>query len=160
MDNPNVAVRKKKGFGDAVYALSDLPKGVHIAAFDGEVCSAARASDLPNNPPDYVRDHAVQFSETQYRMARGLAVKLNHSCDPNCGIVERFEIVSIRDIKQGEELCWDYETTEDSDWTMQCKCGSNNCRGLVGAYRNLPANMRKKYSDYTSAWLIEKYGRP
>ena len=63
----------------------------------------------------------------------------------------------MRDIKKGEELTFDYEMCEDSDWTLHCKCGNKNCRKIIGAFRNMPEETRKKYNGYISDWLKEKY---
>ncbi|MGD0577135.1 MAG: SET domain-containing protein-lysine N-methyltransferase, partial [Candidatus Staskawiczbacteria bacterium] len=82
---------------------------------------------------------------------------LNHSCDPNCGVKGKFQIVAMRDIENGEELTFDYEMTEDSDWQMQCKCGSKLCRKVIGAYKNMPEFVKEKYKGYISEWLTEKY---
>jgi hypothetical protein len=85
-----------------------------------------------------------------------MARYINHSCEPNCGIKGLFKIVAMRDIDVGEEVTWDYEMTEDSDvWRMQCHCGSENCRGEIGAYRNMPQETREKYRGYISEWLLK-----
>ncbi|MEK6889245.1 MAG: hypothetical protein AABW80_04025 [Nanoarchaeota archaeon] len=61
----------------------------------------------------------------------------------------------MKDIKRGEEILWDYEMTENSNWRMNCMCGNKNCRRVIGAYDNLPEEVRKKYKGYISTWLIK-----
>lgn len=51
----------------------------------------------------------------------------NHSCDPNLSA----EHVALRDIQPGEELTVDYAQFSDVNWSMECHCGSKNCRGIV-----------------------------
>ena len=63
----------------------------------------------------------------------------------------------MKDIKQGEWLTWDYDMTEDSDWRMQCKCEKKSCRKMIGAFKNMPEKVRKKYKGYISDWLVKKY---
>ena len=89
----------------------------------------------------------------------GIAHYLNHSCDPNCGIVDGVKIVAIRDIAQGEALTWDYESTEDSDWEMpsRCACGSENCRKRIRAFRYMPYRQRQKLKGFIAPWILEKY---
>ena len=63
----------------------------------------------------------------------------------------------MRDIEQGEELMWDYEMSEDSDWRMDCKCETPSCRKVIGAFSNMPQEVRDKYKGYISEWLVDKY---
>ena len=161
ISDSKVIVRKSK-FGKGLFALEDMAKGETVTAFDGQIYTALLASLLPDDAPLFVRSHAVQFSDTQYRYGK-YAVLINHSCEPNCGVGgadETFRIVTMRPIKKGEEFVWDYEMTEDSDWRMECKCGSSMCRKNIGAYRNMPVEIRKKYKGNVAGYLVKKYGEP
>ena len=51
----------------------------------------------------------------------------NHSCDPN---IDK-DHVALRDIVAGEELTIDYTQFSDKDWSMECNCGAESCKGLV-----------------------------
>ncbi len=162
-DNPRVVVGLSSNLGRGLFATADLPKGEVIAIFDAQIYTAEKSSLLPKDLPLNVHDHAVQFSETQYRWSRYGTVP-NHSCDPNCGINgngRSFRIVAMRNIRKGEQLTFDYEMTEDSDWIMvECRCGSPICRKKIGAHRNMPVEIRKKYKGYIASYLIQKYGEP
>lgn len=63
----------------------------------------------------------------------------------------------MRDIHVGEELTWDYDMTEDSDWRMECRCGTPSCRKRIGSFASLPQSIREGYEGYISDWLVEKY---
>jgi hypothetical protein len=63
----------------------------------------------------------------------------------------------MRPIKKDEELTYDYEMTEDSDWRMKCECGSPICRKMIGAYANMPPEIRLKYKGYVAKYLVNKY---
>ena len=41
---------------------------------------------------------------------------VNHSCDPNCGIVGAVLLVARRAIEAGEEICFDYAMTDSDDY--------------------------------------------
>ena len=65
---------------------------------------------------------------------------INHSCNPNCEADEvegRIFIKSLRNIKAGEELNYDYGLIIDEPYTKKlkaeypCWCGSRNCRGTL-----------------------------
>lgn len=51
----------------------------------------------------------------------------NHSCGPNLSS----EHIALRDIEAGEELTVDYAEFSDVNWSMECHCGSEHCRGIV-----------------------------
>jgi SET domain-containing protein len=151
MDNRKVEVRMSTLGGRGVFATESIEPGEIIAEFDGEI--------YPFTHPGWTEDllnHTIQFERYRFRDAKGLARFLNHSCDPNCGIKELFKLVVMRRIEPGEEVTFDYEMTEDSDWwRMPCQCGAPNCRKLIGAHRNMPAEIRARYGGYISEWLTE-----
>jgi SET domain-containing protein len=53
-----------------------------------------------------------------------------NSCDPNVWFDDKDLIVASRDIKEGEELYYDYALSESNDHIqLDCLCGSALCRG-------------------------------
>lgn len=61
-----------------------------------------------------------------------IAWYLNHSCNPNVGFNNQDDFVAIRNIKKGEELCWDYGYDEcNPRFKMKCFCGQIDCRGYI-----------------------------
>ena len=65
---------------------------------------------------------------------------INASCDPNCytKIItldgkQRIVIYAKKDIKVGEELCYDYKFSleEDESKRIPCCCGAPECRGFM-----------------------------
>ncbi len=54
--------------------------------------------------------------------------KVFAACTKNNGM----GIFASQDIKKGEEITFDYSSTEaDPYWKMKCKCGSFNCRKII-----------------------------
>jgi S-adenosylmethionine/arginine decarboxylase-like enzyme len=156
-DNPKVEVRHHEKFGKGVFAMEKIFAGETIAVFDGKIYTESDASQLPNAPPLKIRDHVIQFAKNKYRISAGIASSVNHSCNPNCGIKDKFKIVAMRDIKKGEEISWDYDMSENSDWSMQCKCGNKNCRAVIKGFRYLPKKRKEMYKGYISNWLIKDH---
>eukprot|EP01018_Ginkgo_biloba_P036073 Gb_27375 [translate_table: standard] len=69
--------------------------------------------------------------------AGSIAHLINHSCEPNCysrvinvGGEDRIIIFAKRDIKQWEELTYDYRFFS-IDEQLACYCGFPRCRGIV-----------------------------
>jgi len=148
-DNPKIALRRTKKYGKGVYAEKAIRKGEVIAVFDGPIYDAHF-----DEWTDDLRNHTIQFAADKWRDSTGVARFLNHSCDPNCGIKGLFKVVAMRAIKKGEQITWDYEMTEKSDWwKMTCRCGSPLCRKKIGNYKNMPREVRQKYKGYISKWL-------
>jgi uncharacterized protein len=57
---------------------------------------------------------------------------MNHSCNYNVGFDNTGNFITIRNIKSGEELCWDYGLGESNpNFRMICKCGSKVCRRVI-----------------------------
>lgn len=78
---------------------------------------------------------------------------INHSCDPNvyCKTDMKNGIRQIyagRDIRDGEELGWDYMINNWEVWKipLDCNCGSKNCRKILeGNFFTLRKNIQRKY---------------
>ena len=149
MDSKKVIIRKTKKHGRGVFSIKPIRKGEVIAKFDGKIYDY----DYPDWNND-LYNHVIQFEKRRWRDSAGIARLINHSCDPNCGIRDLFKVVAMRKIAPGEEITWDYEMTENYKWRMKCSCGSPICRKTIGAYKNMPKAIRKKYKGYISAWLL------
>ncbi len=74
----------------------------------------------------------------------------NHSCDPNTGIrlTDRgMLILALRDIVAHEELTYDYSTYLNNPYeSLHCLCGAANCRGVIGNFSTLPAELQAPLS--------------
>ncbi len=87
---------------------------------------------------------------------------LNHSCEPNCGLLnrlggERLEVHALRPIDANEELTLDYETfeLEFEALTGPCLCGKSACRGSLGGYKEMSESLRENYGEYIAEYLRE-----
>lgn len=75
----------------------------------------------------------LQVGDVSYIDLKDTYVSINHSCEPNSAIVHYNELVALRDIREGEEICYDYSATDwpNDDywdgynaWEMVCHCGA------------------------------------
>lgn len=152
-DNPTVEVKPNGKLGLAVFATDDIPKNTRIAIFTGETYRSDTALGLP----EIMRDHAIQIGSDEFVFGyKGLAHCVCHSCDPNCGIRNRTEIFTVRDVKSGEQITWDYRCSENSNWVLEtCLCGSARCTGSIENYDSLPQAMKDQYlaDNMVSEWL-------
>jgi hypothetical protein len=82
---------------------------------------------------------------------------MNHSCDPNTWFIDGATMVARRDIKKGEEITYDYATSETAEnFLLYCNCGAKDCRKTVRGsdYRLFPA-LRQKYGKHVLAHVME-----
>ncbi len=64
----------------------------------------------------------------------GVAMYINHSCDPNCETEElkgRVWVMALRDIAPGEELTYDYNLYDGDEDEAVCYCGARSCRATM-----------------------------
>jgi len=105
--------------------------------------------------------HASQVSENKYVLYAGLVSKVNHSCNPNCGFKENesgaHDFVAIKDIHVGEEITCDYAMRNYSidHFPDKCMCGTENCRGRITGWKELPLEKKKEYGNFVAAYLLE-----
>jgi len=130
--------------GRGAFATRAIRKGARIIEYIGERISQAVADEryddtamsrhhtfLFNVDEDTVIDAAHEGNDARF---------INHSCAPNCQAFlegDRIFIYALRDIPEGEELCYDYsyDRTEDmgpeEEALYVCRCGAPTCRGTI-----------------------------
>ena len=139
-------VKKSKVHGSGVFATKNIPKGKKIIEYIGEKIAKSegdRRSELrikkylnsDKTGSVYIFELNKKYDidgSPLYNKAR----YINHSCEPNCEvdiIDNQIWILSIKKIKSGEELTYDYGYTFDRDDYKDhpCRCASKNCIGYI-----------------------------
>lgn len=146
MESEKFLIVKNTKNGKGVFANKNFKSGEIIFEFHGKFFTF---EELPT-PYNEVEDHYVQIGENLYMgPSGGIDDFFNHSCAPNAGLKiddKKVFLVAITDIKNGDEITWDYSTTMDEDdWEMNCECDSKNCRGRIRDFKYLPPEIQKKY---------------
>ena len=139
---------KKKSLlhGSGLFALSNIKKGEQVIEYIGDKVTKKegdkradkqikKAEKNKKNGMVYVFELNKKY-DIDGGVARNYARFINHSCDPNCevDIVDNeIWISSIKSIKKGDELSYDYgyEFDKDDYKDHTCKCGSKNCIGYI-----------------------------
>jgi SET domain-containing protein len=137
-------LRRSRVHGRGAFALKQIRKGTRIIEYLGDRITHVQADERYEDKSD--RDnHTFLFI-----VDRGIVIDggvngndarfINHSCDPNCeSVIEdrRVFIESIRAIKPGDELTYDYQIGRDKndppdvDEIFACRCGASSCRGSM-----------------------------
>ena len=114
--------------GYGVVALRDFAEGEAIAEVDGV---AWREGENVDDRYSLRIEDGVYFDmvdQTRF---------INHSCDPNTwvevGVTDDGQawatVIALRPIAAGEELSYDYAFP--ANLAEPCRCGADNCRGLI-----------------------------
>ncbi|MGH3874565.1 MAG: SET domain-containing protein-lysine N-methyltransferase [Pseudonocardiaceae bacterium] len=110
---------------------------------------------------DRNHSHASQIGDERFVIHGGLIPKVNHSCDPNCGIFLNaggaHDIVARKSIAAGQEIDFDYAMR---NYTVEyfpacCRCGSPLCRDRITGWRNLPAQRKADYRGFVAPYLMD-----
>jgi len=158
--SPNCAIQKSAIHGRGVFAKKNIAENEMIALWGGIVYSLEEVTELAKTHPHF-ETHTVSIYKDFYlgpltteESELDETELFNHSCDPNAGVKGQIVIVARRHIHQGEEICFDYDTTEIAAIPFVCRCRSLHCRGLIDGSAWRSAAFRAKNRGYLS-WYIE-----
>ncbi|MEF9905540.1 SET domain-containing protein-lysine N-methyltransferase [Streptomyces sp. P9-A2] len=110
---------------------------------------------------DHNHAHASQVSEGRFVLHGGLIPKVNHSCEPNCGIRLNadgaHDLVARRPIPAEHEITFDYAMRNYSvdHFAAHCRCGSPHCRDRITGWKDLPAERKAAYRGFTAPYLTD-----
>ena len=128
---PRLITRSSDIHAAGCFTLEGIPKGTVVLEYTGERITKEEGDvRYDGRPFTYlfgIGDGAVVID------GHGMAMFVNHSCDPNCETDEidgRIFIQTLRDLKAGEEITYDYWLYDGED-EAPCYCGSKNCRGSM-----------------------------
>jgi len=152
-----ISIQQSK-FGKGLFASIDIPKNTIVTRATGIPMNFAATLELKEK-----ESHTLQTGPDQYILCDPPFLYSNHSCNPNCGLTPNLELKTLRNIRQGQELLWDYSTSMlERHWTMPCNCGSANCRHIIRDFDQLPEKLQAKYIrlDIVLPFILEKIKEP
>jgi SET domain len=136
--------------GRGVFAAEPFAAGAHLLDFTGPLLRYHQTN---------AQTLALQIGPDLYLGASGeMDDCVNHNCDPNAGLRIaglEVELIALRDIAAGQEICFDYSTTMDEDdFEMPCRCGAAACRKIIRDFKHLPADLKRRYA---ALGIVPKY---
>jgi len=148
MNEQVVRVKLDNGkYGEMIRAVKPIAAGEVVFFLSGEIVDA---------PTKYT----IQLDATRHVLTKTAIWKaVNHACEPNIRIdVENRHMVAIRDIAPGEELFFNYNTTEwDMASPFPCGCGSPNCAREIRGFKYLNAAQCAALRDYLSPYIASRF---
>lgn len=158
--SPKCEVKKSTNIhGQGVFAREDIKKGKPIAFWGGYIITLEELDDMPE---DFLElGYPVQIYPGFFLGPKNFedlddAEMFNHSCDPNAGVKGQNILVARLDIKAGEEICFDYETTNTEGLYFKCCCGSKNCRRIIDGTSWKDPKFQRQNQGYLSWYIQEK----
>jgi uncharacterized protein len=125
------------------YTTAPIKKGTRVVEYTGPRLTKEQAdAKYDHSPTTYlfgIGDGSKVID------GHGIAMFINHSCDPNCETDEmrsRIWIRAIRDIAAGEELTYDYNLYDGDEDEAACNCGAPNCRKTMYSPREIRRRAR------------------
>lgn len=144
--------------GKGFFAAEKILRGEVVAIRSGHIVEFEEAMRLDQ----FVGDFSLQLSDDHFLCPKtkeevdNIAIYINHSCDPNVGMDGQISYVAMRDVQAGEELCLDYAMAMTTEYRMECKCGSEYCRGVVTGDDWMKRELQNKYGQYFATFILKK----
>jgi len=140
---PRFVRRRSPIHGYGIFARRTIAKGERLIEYKGALINARQAEGRypeTGTPPHTFLFDADDDMYIDAGVKGNSARWINHSCQPNCETVQegrRIFIESVRTIRPGEEIFYDYKITLDEPHNARakkkwvCHCGAARCRGTM-----------------------------
>ena len=181
METALLRVGTTETIGSGLFAKIDIPKDARLFCVQGdeyqcyedqEEYTANLGERFPSLAPGALLPNAICVDqqiepESQRRVNVWLNPRedsplrfLNHSCNPNTGRLGPYVFVAMKKIQSGEQIAADYSMLEvNSKWSMQCDCGSADCRHRISSVESLPLEVAERYWPYLPTFIRRIYLR-
>ena len=157
--SPKTEVRESKIHGRGLFATTEIAKDEIVVAKGGHIVDRKTLHEQISprlGPVEIQIDEDLFIAPVTEEEREGSMLYSNHSCDPSLGIRGDITFVAMRNIRAGEELTHDWATTDDDDYSVECKCGAPNCRKILTGKDWQRADLQTRYAGYFSAYLARK----
>jgi SET domain-containing protein len=148
-------IRKSDTEGRGLFAKEPIRKGEIVSVRGGHIITRQTEKEI-KKPVGYwgypIADEFV-LAPLNTQEVEDVMMFLNHSCEPNVGILGQIVFVAMRNIDSGEELTIDYAMFGANKDPMRCKCRSANCRGLITDSDWKIRKLQEEYRGYFSSYI-------
>lgn len=145
-------------FGEkGAYANQSIKKGEIVCIFSGHIFDKNTYDVLPRD----LKHYAMGIGEDLFLGALSTdeiddGDYINHSCEPNLGIVGKNVLVAMKNIKQGEELSFDYAMCDTQNEDIYCLCNKSLCRKVITGNDWKISTLQKRYGMFFSEYILKK----
>ncbi len=155
--SPKTAVQSSPIHGRGLFAISKVQAGEIVCVKGGHIFNRATLLKVSPGlgPAEMQIGDDLFMGPVTIEERDSSMIFSNHSCDPNLAVQGQIVFVALRDIAAGEELTHDWATTDDDDYTLECRCGSVACRGVIRGKDWKKTELQVKYAGRFS-WYLQK----
>ena len=153
--SPNAEIRSSPICGRGLFAIGKFRPGEVVYVMGGYV--------FTRPPSENIRS---LFQRSEIQIGNNLfigaihpddsMIASNHSCDPNIAVQGQIVFVALREIAAGEQLTYDWATTDDAVYAIECRCGSGACRRNITGKDWQQKELQQKYRGLFSWYLEQK----
>ncbi len=163
--SPKCQARRSAIGGLGIFAEKEIVKDEIIAIWGGKIYSQEDLEQLSVFNPSLLI-HPLSIAEGFYMGPTDPSRPpepsdyFNHSCEPNAGVKGQIILVARTLIVPDEEICFDYETTENQSsigMGFTCHCGHSSCKHEINGIRWNKVDFHKKNREYISWYLQKKF---
>lgn len=150
--HPSIEVKSSGGKGLGVYATEDIPAGVFVIEYVGEVVKMSSLADkysrLGADDPCYIIQYKEHLSTHKTVVTCVDASSygnysrfINHSCNPNLAMIPvridsvlpHLSLFTTRTVEKSEELSYSYGASagDAAVHGKPCLCAADNCAGFL-----------------------------
>ncbi|MFC1685881.1 SET domain-containing protein [Nanoarchaeota archaeon] len=146
---------------NGIFASKNISKGTRVIEYVGDKVTkkeSDKRSDLTFERNEKDENHGMVYIfelnkkyDIDGDVSWNTAKYINHSCNPNCEVeIKKGEIwvVAIKNIKEGDEISYDYGYDLDGFEDHPCCCKSKNCVGYIVSEDERP-KLLKKLSNFS-----------
>lgn len=160
--SPLVEVRDSATAKQGTFAKEFIKQGTVIMVQGGRIITGEELDTDYYKPVWY---HAFQVERELYIVPFEIAedyldaiFKVNHSCEPSCGLRGEVSLIAMKDLNPGDEITFDYAMcdvdVEGEHWeAMDCNCGSKSCRKKITGFDWKNPVLQEKYKGYFSPYV-------
>ena len=150
---PKLDVRPSPIEGLGLFAREPIDAGEPVAVMGGETMTDEQFARFLAGAERWsaaaIDEDLNLVQDLDDPLARG-----NHSCDPNLWMADELTLVARRDVGADQEATIDYALmTVDDAWSMACRCGSAECRGVVTGRDWRRADLQARYRGHFSPFI-------
>jgi|NOAtaT_7_FD_contig_21_1575551_length_787_multi_6_in_0_out_0_1 SET domain-containing protein len=173
--HPSVQVQESSLGGYGLFAIADIPQGTILWSDESSTDVPVRIADVLALEDPIKQRNIVHYGyqvSTEHVCGAwspeaakdDVANFMNHSCDPNCWFEDDTTMSARRNIKRGEEITYDYATSETYEWPSNlkkpldpCLCGTALCRGKMTPHDWKLVELRKRYGRHWMKYILELF---
>ncbi len=154
--SPRVEVRPSPIEGFGVFVLQSFAIGETILLLDDlRIVDHAHPLTQFDDPR-----HCDYLAGSQTVLMAFPERHINHSCDPNTytkTIDGVRHVLARRQIREREEITYDYSVNSGGDTVWRCHCGAARCRQLVHSdFFHLPLDLQEEYLPLLESWFQDE----